>query len=152
MKIRSFKKSDSLSCSSLVERSILSTHKDHYTTEQITSLLKLYSFEKFESYPPNQAIYVAEKNNRVVGVGSILEGKIKGLYVDPEYFGQKVGGSLLGVLESTAKDNGFSSVSTYASLNALEFYKAAGYHKVSDHMDENGPAVVMTKNLCIPSY
>ena len=72
-------------------------------------------------------IWVAERDNRVVGWGAIRGDVLEGLYTAPEFAGQGVGAALLDRLEGLMRARGVHAVHAEASSNAKAFYLRRGY-------------------------
>lgn len=66
------------------------------------------------------------------GVLHIEGGRIDAVFVDPEYSGEGLGGSLVKQLERRAEMCGLSELEIVSSLNALGFYESLGYESVED--------------------
>lgn len=84
---------------------------------------------------------LAERDGRAVayGVLDIDTGHVDGLFVSPDHAREGIGSSLLRQIESSAKIQGFSTLSLDASLNSRSFYSSHGYHgthRVTRHMSE----------------
>lgn len=75
---------------------------------------------------------VAERDGEVVGFAlcEAGEGFLQALYVDPRRAGGGVGRVLLAACERAMREQGRSSAHVLASLNALAFYRAAGYREL----------------------
>lgn len=90
---------------------------------------------------------VAERVDEIVGFGwmkpvadeyfqSSVEGEITAVYVDPSVAGEGIGKYIYSELEAYAYDQNVSSLGLWASLNAVPFYDAMGYERVTDHNHE----------------
>ncbi len=101
-----------------------------------------------------RGFYGIEIDDELIAVGMLDEetDKIEGLFVLPEYMGQKLGGRMLQHLEQLARERGINTLSLDASLNAADFYQHCGYQVVR-HETYHSPAgislpsVLMTKQL-----
>jgi putative acetyltransferase len=117
-----------------------------------------YPIETAETYA-----LVAERVDRLVGFGwlkpetddyleAAVDGEITALYVHPSVARQGVGTRLYTELEAEARRQGVDSLGLWASRNAVPFYEAQGYRRVTDHTIEfddsvEGTVVEMRKNL-----
>jgi len=89
---------------------------------------------------------VAEADDRLVGFGWMrpdveglvapIDGEITALYVDPSVARRGVGTRLCTDLESKARRCGVESLGLWASRNAVPFYAAQGYRRVTEHTIE----------------
>jgi putative acetyltransferase len=126
-----------------------------------------YPLETDETYA-----VVAERNggdnsedpdSRLVGFGwmrpdaddyfeTAVDGEITALYVHPSVARQGVGTRLYAELEAEARRRSIESLGLWASRNAVPFYEAQGYRRVTEHTIEfddgvEGTVVEMQKRL-----
>jgi putative acetyltransferase len=81
----------------------------------------------------SESVVVAEANGELAGFGRVEldTGVVSAVYVHPEYARNGVGSELLSHLESRARESGIDSMTLHASLNAVPFYEAYGYERIS---------------------
>lgn len=122
-----------------------------------------------ESYPIESAethFVVAEADDRQVGFGWLqtkadgyaaasVDGELTAVYVHPSAARQGVGSRIRAELEAAARGRGIDKLGLWASKNAVPFYEAAGYRRVTDHTVEfddgvSGTVVEMIKHLDDP--
>ncbi len=86
----------------------------------------------------SESLLVAEVSGELAGFGRIeLEtGVVSAVYVHPDHARNRVGSELLSHLESRGRKAGVDSVTLHASLNAVPFYEAHGYERVSTVIHE----------------
>jgi putative acetyltransferase len=74
-------------------------------------------------------VFVAEEDGRILGYGRFDSdtGEVEATYVLPVAQGRGVGSALLRESEDRARHAGFDSMYVSASLNAVEFYRRAGF-------------------------
>lgn len=117
-----------------------------------------YAIESKEAH-----FLVAEGSDGVIGFGELrskpgeyfharVDGEIHAIYVHPECARQGVGSTIYNELESEARRRELGSLGLWASVNAVEFYKAHGFEAVEEITHEfggevEGPAVEMKKTL-----
>lgn len=110
---------------------------------------------------PDAHVVVAERGDRVVGFGwmkpdaddyfeAAVEGEITAVYVHPSVAREGVGTRIYDELEATARQYGIDSLGLWASRNAVSFYEAQGYRRVTEHVvefhdDVEGTVVEMRK-------
>jgi N-acetylglutamate synthase-like GNAT family acetyltransferase len=135
-------------------RAIRGIANSHYTPEEIESWAGPRKPEHYVESIRNKEFYVAEEDGAVVGFGALgLEQKeIEAVYVSPEVVRRGVGSAILRRLEERARELGIKSLKMDASLNAVPFYKSAGYEsqKQTTHRLASGVeigCVLMTKEL-----
>ena len=79
---------------------------------------------------------VLEQAGQLRGTGSVEEGYVKGLFVDPEAQGRGYGRSLMERLETMARSAGVEEFSLCASTVSVDFYLGLGYTIVREnHVD-----------------
>lgn len=84
---------------------------------------------KFDEVIRTMKFIVAEDDDDIIGCGFLdLEtARIEAIFVRPDRVRRGTGTKLLMSLEQTARDAGLKSLHLTATLNAVEFYKSAGY-------------------------
>lgn len=104
-----------------------------------------------------------DPDSRLVGFGWVtvdaddsletaVDGEITAVYVHPSVARQGVGTRLYTELEAEARRRGVGSLGLWASQNAVPFYEAQGYRRVTEHTIEfddgvEGTVVEMRKQL-----
>jgi GNAT superfamily N-acetyltransferase len=75
---------------------------------------------------------IAERDDEIAGFAlcEAGEGFLQALYVDPKRAGGGVGRTLLTACEQAMREQGKTSARVLASLNAVAFYRAAGYREL----------------------
>lgn len=100
-----------------------------------------YTPEQIDAWAPNSTQHqtsIAEKLTSqttigvkecgiLIGFGSLENSTIDMLYVHKDRQNQRIAQCILAELEQIAKDQGATSLATYASITALPFFKKAGY-------------------------
>ena len=126
-----------------------------YSPEQLTAWLNRPLPEKMLKLLNEGFVLVAEEQDQIVGYGAIdpANNEVEAIFVIPSCVGQGIGRVLLGALESLARGLNLAELQLFASLNAVSFYRGAGY--VSSKQGEfslNGSLVLeyekMGKRLC----
>ena len=118
-------------------RSIMRTHTGavrtipayHYTPEEIEAWAIPRKLESYQQAVDHKEFYVAAEGEDIVGFGVLdqNEGVVEAVYVSPEVKGKGLGLMLLRKLEARARELGLDMLRLNASLNAVGFYKRAGY-------------------------
>ena len=100
-----------------------------YSREQLTVWLDRPLPEKMLELVNLGHVLVAEEEHEIVGYGALDAGnyEVEAIFVLPSYTGQGVGRALLGALESLAVGLNLVNLQLSASLNAVSFYRNAGY-------------------------
>jgi putative acetyltransferase len=131
--------------------------EEYYTEKQLTSLAptdygpELISDTVFEDR--DTYAVVAEQANEFAGFAVLhtSDGYLAGIFVDPYYAGAGIGTALVEEIEQHARENNVDQLSVIASLNAVGFYKSAGFTKTEETEVSREattiPAVEMEKKL-----
>lgn len=131
-----------------------------YDERQVTAWAETEFRGVDDHYPirePGHHFVVATRAGEVAGFGhlAVEEGEIRAVYVHPDHVRAGVGSALLAHLEGVAYGRGLSALELTASLNAVAFYRDAGYEPVEEtvHRTSGGgveaelDVVVMRKEL-----
>jgi GNAT superfamily N-acetyltransferase len=103
-------------------------------------------------YAPARTAFVAESERRIIGFARISGAEVEALYVHPARARRKVGKLLLATLENGASGRQVKALYLDAALNAVPFYRSAGYQVMGPSAPafDNGvllPCVRMQKTL-----
>ncbi len=135
-------------------RAIREIAKSHYTLEEIEAWARPRKPQHYAESIRNKEFYVAEENGFVIGFGALnqMQGEIEAVYVNPEVVRRGIGNAILQKLEERARGLNIELLKMDASLNAVPFYKSAGYEsqKKTKHRLTSGVeigCVLMTKEL-----
>ena len=135
-------------------RAIREIANSHYTPEETEAWASPRKPEHYVESIRNKEFYVAEEDGAVIGFGTLnhKQNEIEAVYVSPEVVRRGVGSAILRRLEERARELGIRSLKMDASLNAVPFYKTAGYESQQEmkHRLTSGVeigCVLMTKEL-----
>lgn len=117
-------------------RAIREVCSTSYSAEQIDSWAGLLSPDSYVAVLRDRVLVVAEDQSRIVGFGQLnpISNEIDAVYVQPGRQREGIGRSLLLAVEEAARAAGARNLRLTATLNAVAFYKRAGYV-------EEGPTV-----------
>lgn len=137
-------------------RAIREIANSHYTPAEIEAWASPREPEHYVESIRNKEFYVAEEDGAVIGFGTLnhKHNEIEAVYVSPTVVRRGVGLAILLRLEERARDFGIKSLKMDASLNAVPFYKSAGYEsqKETKHRLATGveiSCILMTKDLSV---
>lgn len=148
VKIRKFKIADANSLSALIRKTIKVSNGPHYAKKYINILVKWNSPENLIEKSKRRKIFVAVKNNILVGTVGLDKDRITSVFVSPLHQFKGIGKMLLRRAERAAKKAKIKKIWTRASVNAVGFYQKQGYQKVRKmHNKFAGPVILMKKNL-----
>lgn len=135
-------------------RAIREIANSHYTPAEIEAWASPRKAEHYVESIRNKEFYVADEDGAVIGFGTLndKQNEIEAVYVSPAVVRRGVGLAILRRLEERARDLGIKSLKMDASLNAVPFYKSAGYEsqKEMKHCLVSGieiSCILMTKDL-----
>jgi N-acetylglutamate synthase-like GNAT family acetyltransferase len=135
-------------------RAIRDIASSHYSPEEIEAWAGQRKPEHYLESIRSKEFYVAEEDGSVIAFGTLNNkgNEIEAVYVSPEVVRRGVGSAILQRLEERARDLGLKSLKMDASLNAVPFYRSAGYEsqKGTKHRLASGVeigCVLMTKEL-----
>ena len=102
---------------------------DLYTPEELKAWAIPRSPESYAESIRDKEFYVAEDDDGIVGFGVLNQASsvVEAVFVSPEVTRRGVGLMVLEWLEQRARALGLESLSLNASLNAVPFYRRAGY-------------------------
>ena len=120
-----------------------------YTRAQIDAWI---ADENPQRSAPGRTVFVAESDRRIIGFSRYHGAEIEALYVHPDQAGRKVGDLLLSAIEKSAAAREIETLYLDATVNAVHFYRSAGYTVIGNSMPvfDNGvalPCVRMQKTL-----
>lgn len=127
--IRKAEQEDCPSIARVHTRAVKGISAAFYTPEEVESWSRPRPPESYQQSIRDKEFHVAEEDNVIVGFGVLNQEtrEIEAVYVDPDVTRRGVGRMILHLLEERARALGLEAVSLSASLNAVEFYKRAGY-------------------------
>ncbi|NJK50066.1 GNAT family N-acetyltransferase [Candidatus Gracilibacteria bacterium] len=128
--------------------------KNHYTQQQIQAWTSFLIPESYREVIETREFFVVEDDKSIVGFGQLNfeTGEVEAVYVSPKSVEHGLGRRILQTLENVAREKGLKSLHLSSSLNAVPFYKKAGYtsHYESKHHLPNGTelaCIYMAKHL-----
>jgi N-acetylglutamate synthase-like GNAT family acetyltransferase len=148
--IREAQSGDAEAATDVLRRSIveLGTLDHRNDPERLGSWLANKQPDVFRSWvdDPNNKVFVAVRDGKVVGVGSIRRDGYIGLnYVAPEARYAGVSRSMLAHLENEARRSGLARVFLTSTATAQKFYQSVGYRLRPDEEISDGSSLPMEK-------
>ncbi|WP_135363597.1 GNAT family N-acetyltransferase [Halosimplex halophilum] len=149
MNFREATTSDTRVMSRIQREALLERAEGRYSPDQLRHMVAAESDreivpEKRVSSEENRYVIVEDEGNPV-GYGgiSIGEGILLATFVEPSVADQGIGSRIVRHLHDIARDEGHENLRTYASLNAVEFYRKLGYTEVERTTvgEEGGPDI-----------
>ena len=125
-KVRRVRKGDWKRCSEVVRLAV----SDIDITLRVRVLLRFkYTVWNIARMSRVSEMFVFEKDGDVQGSGRLDGEEIGMIYVNPEYWRQGIGTTMVRHLEGVAKKKGLKRVYVRALLPAVGFYKKLGYKR-----------------------
>lgn len=127
--IRRAKREDCPSIARVHTSAVMAIPPGYYTPEEIASFAIPREMESYEKSIDDKEFYVAAEDELIVGFGVLNQENqvIEAIFVRAEAKGLGVGLKFLQKLEERGRDLGLKALHLNASLNAVGFYKRAGF-------------------------
>jgi len=115
----------------------------HYLATEIEDWCNSRNAETYHVAIEHQAVLVEEVDEGVIAFGHLNQKTafVEALYVSPSYSRQGIGLKVLRAIEALAVEHGIMTLTLDASLNAVEFYRRAGYVPVKGVEPSSNPKV-----------
>lgn len=147
LKIRRFKNEDAEEISKIIRRNFLEVNIKDYPVSEMDTLSNIYNSQKVIDIANYAHMYVAYKDNTIVGCGSISsywgkedESILLTIFVLPELHGKGIGRKIVEALENDEYFLRAKRIEIPASITGCEFYRKMGYNfknRVAELDDEN---------------
>ena len=110
-------------------RAIKEICKSHYSEDELQSWSGVLKPLRYKEAISSKTFFVAEESDVIVGFGQLDQenGRVEAMYVSPDHIRRGIGRKILYALESVAQKSDLMVLHLWASLNAIPFYKSAGY-------------------------
>ena len=127
--IREARKEDGPSIALVHTVTVSAIETNLYTREEIESWATPRSLDGYAELIQTRECFVAEVDDQIAGFGVLnpATSVIDAVYVSPSASGRGIGLRLLHTLEERALSLGLKTLQLNASLNAVPFYRRAGY-------------------------
>lgn len=131
--IRSLRTTDKKAVIAIHRRSIYGLCKDYYSHKEMDAWTARLTPQLFDEgmKDENNIGVVAVDSAIVVGYGfiNVKDREVRALYVLPGYAKQGAGRVIMGRLEELAREKKIESLKVQSTLNAVGFYRKAGYRE-----------------------
>lgn len=113
----------------------------YYPAAEIEDWCASRTAETYHAAIEQKMLLVEEVNESIVAFGQLNPETafIDAVYVSPSQFRQGLGLKILRALEAMAAGHGLKELALEASLNAVGFYRRAGYVAVAEEEYSSGP-------------
>jgi GNAT superfamily N-acetyltransferase len=138
----------------LIDAAVEHGCREHYAPPQRRAVFLTYAETLFIDVVQPFDTIVAERGARILGMAQLdpKAGRLRALFVAPALQGKGLGRVLLAAVERLARARGLRSLEGAMSMNALGFYRRAGFQarRGPEHLIRSGvvvPIVNMEKTL-----
>ena len=125
--VRKFKPSDRDIVKSLIQKTIDACYSDVYCKEAVQFFKDWHCDNRILNDAKEGYTIVLQKNNHVVGTGTIVGDEIRRVFVEPAFQRQGFGKLIMRKLEAKALAFGIHLVRLGASIPSKRFYDSLGY-------------------------
>lgn len=125
--VRLAKKNDATAISSVVCDALRCSNAKDYSETVIDRLLSNFTPQRIAEMMSRRTVFVAIRNDQVIGTASLEQATVKTVFVDPEHQRTGVGSRLMNAIEASAREAGLGSLTVASSLTAENFYTVLGY-------------------------
>lgn len=148
VKIRNFLNEDAGPLSAIIIRCLKEVNSNDYSPTIIEGMVKEFTPTRVEELAARRQMYVAVRDNEIMGTVSREGNKIYTMFIDPRNSGQGIGYALMDHAEEEIRKNGYHRAELDASLTARGFYIKRGYTELQkSESDEYGMSYSMEKSL-----
>lgn len=125
--IREYDEGDLLPVHKLIYKTIDACYIGVYPPRAVEYFKEFHSLEQIDERNTRGQIIIIEKSGAILATGSIVEGDIFAVFVDPESQGNGYGSVLMHELESRAKKMSIRKIELSVSLPSRKFYEKLNY-------------------------
>jgi GNAT superfamily N-acetyltransferase len=106
----------------------------HYRQEQVETWANVPPPDDFADVIGKRDFLVAECQREIVGFGFVNRerAEFEAIFIAPEFARRGIGTAILTALEEIARHAGLQRLTLSSSLNAVSFYRAAGYRAIEE--------------------
>ncbi len=125
--IRNVRESDADQLRKLIHETINFSYGEVYPQRAVEFFKTFHSEEKIRERCRTGEVLLFEVEGICVGTGALVNGKIEGVFVKPQFQGQSIGRLIMRELEKLAVSRGVNEVALHVSLPSKKFYQDLGY-------------------------
>lgn len=102
-------------------------NKDYDAAQIAVWTSSVENTERWHNVLRHQIVIIAEKNNKMVGYGTLKDNYIDFFYIHKDFQRQGIADKILAQIESQAQKSGHSSLSSDVSITARPFFEKKGF-------------------------
>ena len=125
--MREYRAGDLTAVNELVRRTIDLAYAGIYPPRAIAHFHEHHAAGQIAADAQNGHTVVVERDGQMVATGTLVDGEITRVYVDPEWQGRGLGLAIMRVLEARARELGLEEVELYAAVGSRTFHDLLGY-------------------------
>ena len=127
----------------LICRTIDISYDQAYSPQAIVFFKEYHGLDSIKRDAGQGTTLVAFVDQKIVGTGTLLDGEIKRVFVDPEFQGRGIGRELMLSLIAEARGQELRSVSLDASLVSRGMYEHLGFRFVRNGRHDLGNGLAL---------
>jgi len=128
-KVLPISKDDFVSASKMIRKTIKRSWSDLYPAELLNEFCKKYTVLKLKKRAEKFDLWVAKKNDIVLGIIGLKENELRTFFVDPDYQGQGIGRALYEEFEKEVIKRNVKKIKLEGSPKGEPIYKRFGFKK-----------------------
>ena len=133
-----FKNEYAAAVSKIIIDNLTKINLNDYGDEVIKILCLFYTPDCIIRYSKNEDIFVALSDSEVIGTVSVLESRVRNLFVKIEFQRKGIGQDLIRFVESAAKEKNMERLFLSSNLSAVGFYEKLGFISVEISNEDVG--------------
>lgn len=136
--VREFREVDTASTFQLMHHTIEVCYTDVYPPRAIAKFKNYHSLEAIHKRAEEGHLLLLLQQGKLMATGTLLDGEICGVFVDPAVQGQGHGKRIMQGLEAHALQIGLPQIRLSITLPSRAFYEGLGYVVVEDDVFDVG--------------
>jgi ribosomal protein S18 acetylase RimI-like enzyme len=136
--LRPFRDSDLESVRHLIEKTIDACYSGVYPPRAVAFFKEHHSTGNIIERSRAGDYFVLLGGGKLIATGSLAEGEISGVFVDPQFQRSGIGARMMRALEGRALENGWAEVYLDVSLPSRGFYERLGYQIMEERSIDVG--------------
>lgn len=143
--IRRAQREDAEAISRLVIAALRESNLQDYPAEVIAQVEQSFSAAAVRALLDSRVVFVAVKQNHVLGTASLDGEVVRTVFVAPTHHGTGIGRLLMETIHTAAIKAGVTALRVPSSITAEGFYARLGYQKLRDEFHGGERTIVMEK-------
>ncbi len=130
--IRPFREAEVAALRALICETIDVSYAPVYPPRALAFFKGFHAEDRILERARRGTVLVVEEDGALIATGSLLDGEIFAVFVDPAHQGTGLGKALMARLEAEARDAGIAESLLSVSLPSKRFYEGLGYVMVEE--------------------